>query len=496
MSDAGLDAPDVAEPTRRAIASGLAWESAARVLTQVVSWASTVVTVRLLAPDDYGLFWTAGIFILALQIFADYGLGSGLVSARALTRAQISQTFWLNMLLATALYAALFVASPHIADLYDQPNLTSVLRLCGLALFFSAMRVVPYAMSLRRLDYRFRVLCESAGQFTQAVVTPLAALSGAGYWSLVVAFVLGQLVTTVLFCVRWESISLKISGFGEIRDLVTLGASITGSRLLSFAVTSADTIIVSLLVGPKGLGVYALASQIAMVPLDKIGSVVSRVAFPAIARFQSDAGRAASFLTRAHTLLLAIAGPIPVGIALVSRDVATVLFPGEWGAIAPVLSLLCVATFMRLSALAMPPVLEGLRHGRAMVVISTASALLLVPAFWIGSHWGIVGVSAAWALAYPLVWLVTVIYTARALGVRAGRVVAGALPVVLALVAMAIVVLCVQRIVPEAGLGRLMSASIAGAITYAAIIYITVLRHELPFLRTVLRPASAPELRG
>jgi len=47
---------------RTKVLSGLRWIAVAKFSTQLISWASTIVVMRLLQPDDYGLIAMAVIF--------------------------------------------------------------------------------------------------------------------------------------------------------------------------------------------------------------------------------------------------------------------------------------------------------------------------------------------------------------------------------------------------------------------------------------------------
>jgi O-antigen/teichoic acid export membrane protein len=63
---------------RQAI-SGLKWTGAARFVSQTVSWAVTLIVVRLLAPADYGIVAVSAVVISIFSTDAELGLGVALV---------------------------------------------------------------------------------------------------------------------------------------------------------------------------------------------------------------------------------------------------------------------------------------------------------------------------------------------------------------------------------------------------------------------------------
>jgi O-antigen/teichoic acid export membrane protein len=69
-----------APPMRRVLASFL-WLGSASLVGQVVSWVSTVLVIRLLSPDDYGLMAMAMLAISFLMLIGDLGVGAVVVQA-------------------------------------------------------------------------------------------------------------------------------------------------------------------------------------------------------------------------------------------------------------------------------------------------------------------------------------------------------------------------------------------------------------------------------
>jgi O-antigen/teichoic acid export membrane protein len=64
---------------RMQVLSGIKWTAGAKLAGQVVTWAITLVVMRLLSPGDYGLLAMASVFIALLLVLAEAGLGPALV---------------------------------------------------------------------------------------------------------------------------------------------------------------------------------------------------------------------------------------------------------------------------------------------------------------------------------------------------------------------------------------------------------------------------------
>src|SRR3546814_7506900 len=81
------------------IRSAIFWRSGSQIVSQVVSWTSTLIVVRLLDPADYGLFAMTLVVLNFMGFMNGYGLVSALVQAPVLNIQQIRQAFGLMLVL-------------------------------------------------------------------------------------------------------------------------------------------------------------------------------------------------------------------------------------------------------------------------------------------------------------------------------------------------------------------------------------------------------------
>jgi teichuronic acid exporter len=460
------------QEVRRRIVAGLAWESGTKLAMQLLGWIATVYVARTLGPEAYGIVAISGIYTMFVQIVAEAGVTSGLVTRTGLRDDEVRAVAWLNVYVAAALYAVLFATAPLLARLYGIPDLVDVLRVAGLGVFITAPRAVSMALVLRGLDYRFRATTEFAGQAAQSVTMLVLAWAGAGAWTLVWAYLVGQSLTTALFFRRAGRFGRPTFRLGRAREIVAFGGKLTLSRTANYAVGLADLVIVSWATGPRGAGLYMMAQTLASLPIDKVGAILNRVSFPAVARLQHDLPGIRRYFLAAHFWLVALCAPAAIGGALVAADLVQLLFADRWRDAGGILALLCVAAAFRLSGMMMPPVLEGLRHAGFLVRYSAASAALLIPAFLLGSRIdGARGVAAAWALLAPVLWAALAWNTLRWLGLGRREFLRSLLPVVTALGAMVIAVLFARRGLAEQEVGLRLGLEIAtGAVVYAIVL--------------------------
>ena len=114
-ADPVLKSPSLAAQVRTAVI----WRSGSQVLTQIVSWASTLIVIRLLAPQDYGLFAMAQVMLTLLSTMNGWGLASALIREEEVTEERLRQTLGMLILLNGGLALTQFLAAPLVAHGVD-----------------------------------------------------------------------------------------------------------------------------------------------------------------------------------------------------------------------------------------------------------------------------------------------------------------------------------------------------------------------------------------
>jgi O-antigen/teichoic acid export membrane protein len=133
------------------IAKSVFWIVWSRGGIQLLSFASTLLVARLLNPSDYGVMALAGIWTTTIAMIAEMGLSSAIIQFQDLEDRDLNSCFWLTMGVAGIGYLGLYVAAPAIAGWFFSPMLSDVLRVVGLALPLTAIRIVPDSLLRKRL---------------------------------------------------------------------------------------------------------------------------------------------------------------------------------------------------------------------------------------------------------------------------------------------------------------------------------------------------------
>ncbi len=391
---------------RQRIISGFAWEGGTKLIVQLLSWVSTLIVARLLAPEDYGVVAISGVFVGVLSAISNMGLTAGLINRRSISQGEQNGIFWVGLSIALGMFTLLFLVAPLIARAYEIDLLTSIVRISGLTLIIASLRVVPAALLMRDLQFSFLAIVNMGGQFVSVATALALAFYGAGPWSLVWAVIASQLFVLVSITGKTRHIPGLSFSLYEIKSIILYGVKIMGVQILDITTQRLPTFIVATFIGQRAAGFYSLAEMLAEMPIEKIGSVFSRISFPVISRLKESKAQAKRMFLKTHRYLMMIGIPILMGLALVADDVVVLFLTDKWSPIVPILQILCVVNIFRLSGMILPYILEGLGRVDLSLNFSVAAVPLLALGFYLGSFYGVNGVAAGWLIVYSPLYLV------------------------------------------------------------------------------------------
>jgi O-antigen/teichoic acid export membrane protein len=398
--------------------SALRWLSSGIFLGQMVSWAITLYVVRLLTPADYGLMAMAALFIGILQLFYELGLGAAIIQAREIQQALLQQLFALILLVNLALFGCLVLIAPAIAGFFDEPQLTSIVRWLSVQFLVVAFSIVPKSLLERELKFKERSMIEFSANLIASFTTLTLALSGKGVWALVAGSLVLTTVRTVGFNIFAPFFHPPVFSLQGTRRVFSFGGMILMERLLWYLYTQADTFIIGKLLGKELLGVYSVGKQITSLIAAKVAPILNQIAFPAFSRIQDNKKEVAYYTIKGVRIIIVLSVPAFWGISCVAPELIDILFGEKWILTVPTLIWRSFILPLSIASGMILTILKSLGKADISLKNIITASIIMPVAFVIGCQWGILGVSVAWTVGFPLYFFVTVYRSAPYLGVR------------------------------------------------------------------------------
>jgi len=454
----------------RQAAAALKWHTLAKVFSQVFSWAVTLIVVRLLAPEDYGLMAVSTVIISIIAGTAEFGLGSSLIQAQNLERRELARVAGMLGLFNLVCGAALAASAPWLATVFNEPGLDLVIQVSTLHFVLYAIEVVPQALMQREMNFKSNAAIEVAAVAAASATTLALAWFDAGVWALVIGNLAGGAVRTVLFVLLGTFVvpSFVFTGIGKH---IRFGGQVTAARFLWQFTYQLDTLIAARFLSGQAVGLYSVSMHLATLPVSKTMAIVNQVAFPAVARLQNELPRMRARLLEALRLLAFVAIPALWGLSATAQEFVDVVLGARWHeAVLPLALVSLVAPARMLMAL-FATAASAIGRADLEVRNTLIGALVLPVAFLVGVQASLTGLAASWLVAVPLILAVTLPWTCAALGLSMSSVLTAVRGPLIGGVAMYGAVLATRTaLIDFEEVIRLPVLVVAGAVTYLLVV--------------------------
>ena len=458
---------DVDIRTRVLIA--LRWTAMSKFLGQLVSWTVTLYVIRILSPEDYGLMAMATVPIALFYLLNTAGLDAVLVQKQDLSDHLRAQIFGIVIVLNLLIFIVFLGTAPWIAAFYREPRLTAIIRILALQFILLPVETLPQAQLEREINFGRRSIVELVTIVAGSLMALTLARAGFGVWTLV----WGSLTTTAIRMAGLNLIQRSLCwprfSLGGMKTDLLFGRAATVDRALRFALADTDRFIGGRFFGNTLLGYYAVANDLASLPINKLTGLINSIALPAFAKAQSGPGGARAALLTMTRLMSLLAFPFFLGISSIAPEMSALLLGPKWQAATVPLQLLSLVMPLRMLMNALQPFLWGVGRPDTSVSIFLIGALSMPIAFLVGAQWGPVGLSLAWALAYPVVFLVSIAHARTLSGVLVTDILRTMERPILASLLMYAVVFGVKHYVAfgqSEHILHLVSLVLVGAVTY------------------------------
>lgn len=324
------------------IATGVVWKFAERLFSQGVSFVVSVILARLLAPEDYGIVAIVMVFIEIANVFVISGLNTALIQKKNINETEISTIFYCGVILSVLLYIVMFFAAPFIASAYNNPLITSVIRVFALRIPISSIQQVPSALISRNLDFKKFFFSTMVGVVVSAAVGIIMALKGFGVWSLVAQNLVAAVLDAIILSIVSKWIPKRAFSWREATPLISYGWKIMASDFIGTVFNNLNSMIIGLRYNSADLAYYTKGKTLPQMFRNNIYTTLISVLFPAMSKVGDDLQQVKFVARRSVRTLAYIIFPMMVGMICVSEDLVIALYTEKWLLMVPFISIICI----------------------------------------------------------------------------------------------------------------------------------------------------------
>ena len=324
------------------VLASLIWKLMERLGAQGVSFIVQIILGRLLMPEDFGAIAIVTVFITLSNVFVQSGFNTALIQKKDADDKDFSSVFYLSTFIATMLYVLLFFTSPYIADYYSSPQLTQVLRVLSLKLFFGAFNSIQNAYVAKHMMFKKLFFSSLGAIVLSGAAGVVTAFLGWGVWALVAQQLVSQISITLIlwFTVKWRP--LLVFSFKKVKVLFSYGSKLLASSLIDHIYKEIRTLIIGRIFTKDVLGIYSKGQQYPRILASNINDSIQAVMLPALSLHQDNKPKVKSMVRRSIVTSSFIMFPAMIGLAAVAEPMVKVLLTEKWLPSVPFLRIFCM----------------------------------------------------------------------------------------------------------------------------------------------------------
>lgn len=330
------------ENLRSSVISSLIWKFLERIGTQGIQFVVSIILARLLLPSDYGVVSMILVFTAIANAFVQSGFSTSLIQKKDADELDFSSVFYVSFLIATLCYIILYFAAPFIADFYKMSEITSILRVISITLFFGAITSVQNAKISKDMKFK-KLFFSSLGAIIVSGTTGITlAYLGYGAWALVWQQLSNAIATTIIlwFTSGWKpKLLLSIK---RVKELFSYGWKILCSSLLDTTYQNLYNLVIGKFYTSETLGNYNKGEQFPKLIAVNIDGAIASVMLPAYAKEQENREKVKKMVRRSIITSALLIFPMMFGLAAVADSIVKILLTDKWLGCVPFMQLLCI----------------------------------------------------------------------------------------------------------------------------------------------------------
>lgn len=311
-----------------------------RIADQGIGLLSTLILVRVLIPDDFGVVALATSVIALLELMSSFGFDMALIQSRTSRRDEYDTAWTFNAIFGLTSAVLLIALIPVAVDFYDEPRIRMVMVYLAIGLAISGFENIGIVAFRKEMvfskEFQFLFGKRLAGF---CVTIPLVFLLES-YWALVAGILAGHLYGLIAsYVLHPYRPRFSIAAAGT---LFNFSKWLLVSNILYFLRIRSADFIIGRIAGAAALGLYTIAFDIANMITTHLIAPVNRAVYPGYSQLSHDPRALADHFLLVIAFIAMIVVPAGLGMTAVADYVVPVALGDNWADALPLIKVLAI----------------------------------------------------------------------------------------------------------------------------------------------------------
>ena len=389
------------------VINGVKWTTVGTLAVTISNVLKISILARFLSKDDFGIFAILTFFLGFFNLFSDMGFTTAILHKQNIKKNEYASLYWFNISFCIFLYLMLFLITPIISDFYNEPKLDYLIKVLSLSIIINSIGLQFRTIETKNLSFKLINIFDVIASFVSLLFAIWLAVNGYGVLSLVYSIVLQYIISNcLLFILGLKNYGLTFYfRFKDLKPFLKIGLFQVGGQSSNFINQNLDVLIIGKIFSQEALGGYSLAKQLVFRPAQVINPILTKVAAPALAKFQDNL----ELLKENYLKLINIVSSINIityFLLIVFAPIVVGLFYGsDYTSIVLYVRILCI--YMVFRSIGNPIGSLVIATGRTDIEFLWNTFLLILMPFvvYFGSLFGIIGVTISLTVTMMLLFI-------------------------------------------------------------------------------------------
>lgn len=315
-----------------------------RLLVKSLGIISSLILVRLLTPEDFGVIAIVMSIYSFIELFGLFGFNAAIIQKTDPQKSDYDTTFTINLTFGILAASLMFLMAPYLAEFFNDLKLIEVFRWVALMFLFNALVNIKVVDFQRDMEFKKELIL----QLTPKLFSFFVTLYLAWYLRSYLALVYGMLVLSLFNVIQSYIMkpylpSLSIKGG---KELFRFSKWLMLNNIFYYVNNKSIDLIVGKMISTKAAGLYSISQEMATLPVSEIGAPINKASYPAYSKAKGDYKELSRLFYNTCSMITILALPTSLGLYSVADFFVPVVLGVKWMRSIEVIQLLSLAAFI------------------------------------------------------------------------------------------------------------------------------------------------------
>ena len=310
------------------VARGALWLLVAKFVSYGIGLVGTLVTARLLTPEDFGIVATSTSILFIVSAFLEMPATAALVQLKDLKDDDFNTAFTISVLRGLIVCVVLLALAWPTALFFRDERLFPLMLAIAFYPFILGFRNSYFEKYARNISFGPEFALETVSKIGAFLTTVAIAWFFRSYWAMPVGnLVFAGVSVLVTF---WFSRQLPRFSLKSFQRIWKFSGWLSASMIVNQLNWQSDNLLLGRILGPVTLGSYEVSGRIANQTTMSIALPAMRSLFAAFSEIQMDFPRLKAAFLKSQNLTMALTAPIGFGLSALAYPIVQILLDERW----------------------------------------------------------------------------------------------------------------------------------------------------------------------